>query len=175
MTPLLPMLISCTAMELSGGVLLEDGYRPGLRAGAAWALVERPVTATATAGHALTIGPDLGSYVVPQFQWTTLPGFTTGYRRTGPTGFRLELDIGMAVALQKYLVPTYVIEDGEIETVPMAGRIQLAPSIRAGIGLAPTADRSWGMVFRPTTYLHPARNQPWARILAGEVSVLWAL
>ena len=173
MTILLPILLSTAALELSGGALLENGYRPGIRVGAVWAIAERPVTTSA--GHAFVAGPDLGTFVIPRYQWTTLPGVTSGYRRTGPTGFRLELDVGMAVALRKNLLPTYTVEDGELVTVPVAGQFQLAPSARAGIGLAPTADRVWGAVFRPSVWMHPARNRPWDRIVAGEVSLLWDL
>jgi hypothetical protein len=174
---LLPLLAATTTLELSGGILLESGYRPGMRVGAVWPLVEgtRDTTTGTPSTHTLVAGPDLGSYIIPNYQWTTLPGAILGYRRTGHRGLRLELDTGVAAGLHQYLIPTYVIENGELTAIPMAGRMEIAPNVRLGIGRAPTTKHPWGLVLRPGVYFTRIHTGPWAPVAVGEVAALWSL
>jgi hypothetical protein len=177
MNPGLSALVLASAVELSGGMMLEDGYRPGARVGLAWPIAksEHEGKNGRSAVHRLAAGPDLGTYVVPSYQWAVLPGGTIGYRRIAKKGFRLEADVGLAVGFHKYLIPTYVIEDGELDTVAMAGRARLAPNTRLGIGFSPTEDRSWGAVFRPSAYFERPVNGLWAPVLTAEVAGIWRL
>jgi len=172
------LLFLASAVELSVGPMLEDGYRPGARAGLAWTLTEttRSGTAGRSATHALVAGPDFATYVIPGVRWASLPGGTVAYHRTTPTGFRLGMDIGAAAAFHRYTVPTYSIdEEGNLETIPMAGRIRFAPSTRLTIGTAPTSDRSWGVLFRPSVFLEFPRNGMLAPVLTAEVAGTWTL
>ena len=119
--------------------------------------------------------PDLGCYVIPSYQWTTLPGATVGDRRTSDHGLRLELDMGLAVGLHQHLIPTYVIEDGDLTNIPIAGRVALAPNLRFGFGLAPTTDRPWDLVFRPGVYFTRVHIGLPVPVAVGEFSALWSL
>lgn len=174
MIPLSAVVLVASAVELTGGLMLEDGYRPGARVGAHWALAEAEGAARG-ATHTLSGGPDLATYVVPSARWATLPGGTLGYRRTGSGGFRLSADVGAAVALHKYTVPTYEVVDGELEEVRMAGTVRWAPSARLGVGVAPTEARPWGAMFRPGVFFETPRNQVMAPVLVAELAGVWRL
>ena len=177
MTPALALVALASAVELSGGPMLEDGYRPGARASLHWTLSEstRDGRKGRSATHAFVGGPDFATYVVPGVHWASLPGGTVGYHRTAKKGFRMGVDLGAAIGFHKYTVPTYVIVDGELDTVPMAGRIRFAPSTRLTIGAAPTKDRAWGVLFRPTVFVEYPRNDMWAPVIASELAGVWRL
>lgn len=160
--------------ELAGGVLLEDGYRPGLRGGATWVLAEGSL-AKRQASHRLVGGPDVATYVIPGVRMGILGGGTVGYRRTAASGFRLEVDAGLSGVRQQYLAPTYALEDGELVEVPWAGQWRWAPTARVGIGVGPTESRSWGLVARPAVWFERPRNGVTAPVFALELATLWAL
>lgn len=176
MIALVALLATASAVELSAGPLLEDGYRPGARAGLQWTLTDtiRDGKNGRSATHAVVAGPDFATYVVPGVRWASIPGGTIGYHRTARRGFRMGVDLSGGVAFQKYAVPTYTMEGGELTTVTGAGRIRLAPGTRLTIGVAPTDDRPWGAVFRPTAFFEFPRNGMLAPVLAAEVAGLWS-
>jgi len=164
------------AVELSAGPMFEDGYRPGARVGAHWDLqtYDRQRNNGDTTRHAFSGGPDLATYVVRGVHWSTLPGGTVAWRRSGARGLRLEADIGASLVVQKNLAPTYTIEDEELVEVRMAGRLKWAPTARIGVGLTPTDSRSWGLVLRPSVFVESRQNGMRAPILANELALTWS-
>jgi len=165
-----------SAVELSAGPMFEEGYRPGARAGVHWTLLdgERQRRNGNTTQHVLSGGPDLATYTVPGVRWSTLPGGTIAWRRSGEKGLRLEADVGVSLVVQKYLAPVYRVEGDELVEVPMAGRLKWGPTTRLGIGLGPTDKRDWGLVFRPNV-LWETRNTMMLPVLATELAVTWRL
>ena len=167
---------SARAAELSVGPMFQDGYRPGARAGLHWPLLdsERAGRTGSRARHVLSGGPDLATYAVPGVHWSTLPGATLAWRRTGAEGLRLEADAGASLVVQKYLAPVYRIDDGELTQVPAAGLLTWAPTARLGVGLAPTDARGWGLVARPSVLLE--RHNTWLLpTFTAELAVFWEL
>ena len=173
---LLGLLSTAGAVELSAGPMFQDGHRPGARAGVHWTILEgeRQRQNGTTARHTLSGGPELATYVVPGVHWSTLPGGTLAWRRSGSKGLRLEADVGVSLVVQKYLAPVYRIEDDELTQITAAGLLSWAPTARVGVGLSPTEDRSWGLVFRPSVLLE-RHNTMFLPTLAGEVAVTWLL